>query len=285
MFDQVAGHPLLRGLGGVEHWLSSLFGFASPEAPGTLPTGVRELDEALAHGGFPRGGVVAVTGPTGGGKSTFALTAMLAAQRQGEAAAVIDVDFALHPSRGLQLGLDPRWTVLVHPPSGEAAVEITLRLMRSRAFSVVVVDSMTALGPTWNAGRERWPYAGAAHVAFVDRAHRALSRTAAESKTCLLLVEHGATAEDGEVHASRPGSRADLAIEVACVGAVRRGTERVGTMTRLRVLRDRRGGTGAEIYTELMFEDGLTKREWRPPPGKGASRGGTPPPQRGGPKP
>lgn len=264
--------PLTRGLGCIEGWFASLLGLEAQKAPGTLSTGVQDLDEALGQKGYRRGGVVEVRGPAGEGKTTFTLATLLAAQRQGEAGAVVDVDFALPRSRGSQLGLDPRRTVVVRPPSGEAAVEIALRLMRARAFSVVVVDSITALGPTPRAGLRTWPCMGAEHFSFLERARRAMARVAAETSTCLLLVEHGTPSEEGNGNSTPPGSYAEVAIEVACAGVLTRGAERVGTRTRLRVLRDRCGVPGRDVYAALLFDYGLSKHEWRPTPGKGAIR-------------
>ncbi|MGH3157282.1 MAG: recombinase RecA, partial [Streptosporangiaceae bacterium] len=55
-----------------------------------IPTGSIALDVALGIGGLPRGRVVEIYGPEGGGKTSLALTAIANAQRAGGIAAFVD---------------------------------------------------------------------------------------------------------------------------------------------------------------------------------------------------
>src|SRR3989338_5913024 len=48
-----------------------------------IPTGVLSLDLALGVGGLPRGRVVEIYGPEGGGKTTVSLHAIAEAQKRG----------------------------------------------------------------------------------------------------------------------------------------------------------------------------------------------------------
>ena len=48
-----------------------------------IPTGIISLDIALGIGGLPRGRVVEIYGPEGGGKTTLALNAVASAQQAG----------------------------------------------------------------------------------------------------------------------------------------------------------------------------------------------------------
>lgn len=73
----------------------------------TLETGIRELDELLG-GGIERGSSTLLIGPTGTGKSLFALQFVLAAINRGEKAAifVFDEELGLLFSRTRAMGLD-----------------------------------------------------------------------------------------------------------------------------------------------------------------------------------
>ena len=48
-----------------------------------IPTGILPLDVALGIGGVPRGRVIEIFGPEGGGKTTLALHILAEAQRNG----------------------------------------------------------------------------------------------------------------------------------------------------------------------------------------------------------
>ena len=62
-----------------------------------IPTGILPLDVALGIGGVPRGRVIEIFGPEGGGKTTLALHILAEAQRNGGYVAFIDAELALDP--------------------------------------------------------------------------------------------------------------------------------------------------------------------------------------------
>ena len=112
-----------------------------------IPTGILPLDVALGIGGVPRGRVVEIFGPEGGGKTTIALHILAEAQRTGGLAAFIDAEHALDPRLASSLGVDTANLYLSQPDSGEQAFYILDTLVRSGAFDAVVVDSVAALTP------------------------------------------------------------------------------------------------------------------------------------------
>ncbi|MCD8391817.1 MAG: DNA recombination/repair protein RecA, partial [Cloacibacillus porcorum] len=60
-----------------------------------ISSGILPLDVALGIGGVPRGRVVEIFGPEGGGKTTIALHILAEAQKAGGIAAFIDAEHAL----------------------------------------------------------------------------------------------------------------------------------------------------------------------------------------------
>ncbi|MEG1604228.1 MAG: ATPase domain-containing protein, partial [Cloacibacillus sp.] len=112
-----------------------------------IPTGILPLDVALGIGGVPRGRVVEIFGPEGGGKTTIALHILAEAQRAGGITAFIDAEHALDPRLASQLGVDTANLYLSQPDSGEQAFYILDALVRSGAVDLVVVDSVAALTP------------------------------------------------------------------------------------------------------------------------------------------
>ena len=112
-----------------------------------IPSGILPLDVALGIGGIPRGRVVEIFGPEGGGKTTIALHILAEAQKTGGLAAFIDAEHALDPRLASSLGVDTANLYMSQPDSGEQAFYILDTLVRSGAFDVVVVDSVAALTP------------------------------------------------------------------------------------------------------------------------------------------
>ncbi|MGE5131533.1 MAG: recombinase RecA, partial [Gemmatimonadota bacterium] len=112
-----------------------------------IPTGAISLDVALGIGGLPRGRVVEIYGPEGGGKTTLALHAIANAQRAGGIAAFIDAEHALDPEYAKKLGVDTDALLVSQPDTGEQALEIADMLIRSGAIDVIVIDSVAALVP------------------------------------------------------------------------------------------------------------------------------------------
>lgn len=112
-----------------------------------ISTGILPLDVALGIGGVPRGRVVEIFGPEGGGKTTIALHVLAEAQNTGGLAAFIDAEHALDPRLASSLGVDTANLYMSQPDSGEQAFYILDTLVRSGAFDVVVVDSVAALTP------------------------------------------------------------------------------------------------------------------------------------------
>lgn len=118
-----------------------------PKSVEVISTGILPLDVALGVGGVPRGRIIEVFGPEGGGKTTIALHVLAEAQKAGGLAAFIDAEHALDPHLARQLGVDTENLYMSQPDSGEQAFYILDTLVRSGAFSVVVVDSVAALTP------------------------------------------------------------------------------------------------------------------------------------------
>ncbi len=136
----------------------------------TFSSGSLTLDMALG-GGLPKGRIIEartpvhallvlalstppfadvapqIYGPESSGKTTLALHAMAAMQRKGGTVALIDAEHAFDPVYAASLGLNAREMILTQPDSGEMALEVVDRLVRSSSVDVIAVDSVAALVP------------------------------------------------------------------------------------------------------------------------------------------
>lgn len=114
---------------------------------GVIPSGSLLLDNALGIGGYPKGRIVEIYGPESSGKTTLALQAIAETQKAGGRAAFIDAEHAIDPVYAKALGVDIDNLILSQPDYGEQALEIVDKLAESKAFDLIVVDSVSALVP------------------------------------------------------------------------------------------------------------------------------------------
>lgn len=112
-----------------------------------IPTGSLSLDHALGIGGFPKGRISELYGPTGGGKTTLALEAAKNCQDAGGVVGFVDAEQALNRELVDQIGIDPARFVLAQTETGEQAAEVCESMIRSGAFDMVIIDSAAALIP------------------------------------------------------------------------------------------------------------------------------------------
>jgi recombination protein RecA len=142
---------------------------SSSSSAKALPLGLRGVDEALPDGGFPRGAVVELAASRGlACATTLALSACAAAQAEarlrgtrdtvGAWCAWIDPYRTLCAPAVLHSGVDLTRLLVVQPPL-EALARVAVRVVASRAFSVVVIDVAgvpgAAIGPSVDL--RRWP--------------------------------------------------------------------------------------------------------------------------------
>ena len=156
-----------------------------------ISSGILPLDVALGIGGVPRGRVVEIFGPEGGGKTTIALHILAEAQKAGGIAAFIDAEHALDPRLAAALGVDTANLYLSQPDSGEQAFYILDTLVRSGALDLVVVDSVAALTPQAEIDGKMGEGEGnqvGLHARLMSYALRRLTSAIAKSKTTVIFI-------------------------------------------------------------------------------------------------
>ncbi|MFX3657519.1 DNA recombination/repair protein RecA, partial [Streptococcus suis] len=80
-----------------------------------VSSGSLALDIALGAGGYPKGRIVEIYGPESSGKTTVALHAVAAVQKEGGIAAFIDAENALDPEYAKALGVNIDELLLSQP--------------------------------------------------------------------------------------------------------------------------------------------------------------------------
>jgi recombination protein RecA len=112
-----------------------------------IATGFAALDSALGGGGFPRGRIVEVFGPSSSGKTTLALQVIARLQKKDGAAGWIDAEHSFDPAYAASLGVDIEHLPVAQPDSAEQGLEIARQLAFSGAVDLLVIDSAAALVP------------------------------------------------------------------------------------------------------------------------------------------
>ncbi|MBI3297598.1 MAG: recombinase RecA [Elusimicrobia bacterium] len=153
-----------------------------------ISTGALSLDLALGVGGLPRGRVIEIYGPESSGKTTLALQVVAQAQKAGGQAAYIDAEHAMDPAYAKALGVDTDNLLITQPDSGEQALEIVEKLVRSGALDVIVVDSVAALVPQAEIEGEMGDSHMGLQARLMSQALRKLTSTLARTHTTLIFI-------------------------------------------------------------------------------------------------
>lgn len=140
-----------------------------------IPTGSISLDMALGVGGVPRGRVIEIYGPEGGGKTSLSLHILAEAQKQGGVGAFVDAEHALDPDWAKKIGVDIENLLISQPDSGEQALQIIETLVRSGEVDVIVVDSVAALVPQAEIAGEMGEFQIGLQARLMSQALRKLS--------------------------------------------------------------------------------------------------------------
>lgn len=111
------------------------------EVTEVISTGSLNLDIALGVGGLPKGRIIEIYGPESSGKTTLASHVIAEAQKKGGVCGIIDAEHAFDPIYAEKLGVDTKELYISQPDYGEQALEVLDRLLNTKSFDVLLVDS------------------------------------------------------------------------------------------------------------------------------------------------
>ncbi|MBU0672048.1 MAG: recombinase RecA [Candidatus Margulisbacteria bacterium] len=212
----------------------------------TVPTGALSLDLALGVGGLPRGRVIEIYGPEGGGKTTVSLHAIAEVQKKGGIAAFIDAEHALDPVYAKKLGVDVNNLLISQPDYGEQALEIAETLIRSGAIDIIVIDSVAALVPKKEIEGDMGDAQMGLQARLMSQALRKLTAVIGKSKTVMIFINQlrekiGVMFGNPE---TTPGGRAlkfysSVRLDVRASEKIKEGDKIIGTRVRVKVVKNK----------------------------------------------
>jgi len=229
-----------------------------------VPTGSLLIDRALGVGGIPlNGGVVEIYGVPSAGKTTLTQSIIANAQKLGHTCAFIDCENSLSPEYSRKLGIDTSKLLFSQPNSGESVFTIIKALAESGEVRLIVVDSVSAITPLAEQDSFEGSQMGL-QARLMSRGLRVISNPISKNN-CTVIFINQLREKIGVIYGNpeyTSGGKAlpyyaSLRIELRKGEAIKRGSEVIGNIVKVKVAKNKYAVPFKTCEVELIYGEGF----------------------------
>lgn len=247
--------------------LGSKLGIEMPH----IATGIPSLDRGvIGIGGLPRGRIIEVFGPESAGKTTATLEFVAEEQRTGSLCAFVDAEHALDPNYAKSLGVDVDNLYVSQPDSGEQALETVEALVKSKAVSLVIVDSVAALVPQAELDGEMGDSHMGLQARLMSQAMRKLRGACAMNDVTVIFINQirekigvmfgsPETTTGGRALKFYASLRLDVRRTGGADGLIKNGDVIVGHKMKIKAVKNKVGSPFRETIVDVIYGKGIDR--------------------------